>query len=277
MKDFSIETMQDTLMKTDLQTSSDSATVLNSIRVENLNVHIHDQHILKDINLALPQKSITCVIGPSGCGKSTFLKTLNRMHDETPEVKISGSVFVDEKDIYGSHVNVIDIRKKMGLLAQRPCPLPMSIFDNVAYGPRIHGLKRRKALNQTVIQYLQYVGLWDEVRGRIRTPATRLSIGQQQRLCLARGLAVEPEFILGDEATSALDPLSTKIIEELFLKLKEKYTIILVTHTLRQARRIADHIVFMYLGKIVEEGPTEEFFNNPKKQLTREYLSGAFS
>jgi phosphate transport system ATP-binding protein len=199
------------------------------------------------------------------------------MHDETPEVKISGSVFVDEKDIYGSHVNVIDIRKKMGLLAQRPCPLPMSIFDNVAYGPRIHGLKRRKALNQTVIQYLQYVGLWDEVRGRIRTPATRLSIGQQQRLCLARGLAVEPEFILGDEATSALDPLSTKIIEELFLKLKEKYTIILVTHTLRQARRIADHIVFMYLGKIVEEGPTEEFFNNPKKQLTREYLSGAFS
>jgi phosphate transport system ATP-binding protein len=278
MKDFSIETMQETLMNTPLQHPvSEPTPVQNSIRVEHLNVHIHGQHILKDINLALPQKSITCVIGPSGCGKSTFLKTLNRMHDETPEVSISGSVFVDERDIYGPHVNVIDIRKKMGLLAQRPCPLPMSIFDNVAYGPRIHGLKRRKALNQTVIQYLQYVGLWDEVRGRVRTPATRLSIGQQQRLCLARGLAVEPEFILGDEATSALDPISTKTIEELFLKLKEKYTIILVTHTLRQARRIADHIVFMYLGKIVEEGPTEEFFNNPKKQLTREYLSGAFS
>src|SRR4030066_13806 len=200
-----------------------------------------------------------------------------QLHDKTPEVKITGSVFVDGQDIYGQKVNVIDTRKKMGLLAQRPCPLPMSIFDNVAYGPRIHGLKKRKAINQTVIQYLQYVGLWDEVRGRVRSSASRLSVGQQQRLCLARGLAIEPEYILGDEATSALDPLSTKIIEELFVKLKEKYTVILVTHTLRQARRIADYIVFMYLGKIVESGPTEEFFNNPKKQLTREYLSGSFS
>ncbi|MFA5820188.1 MAG: phosphate ABC transporter ATP-binding protein [Bacteroidales bacterium] len=248
-----------------------------SIRIENLDVYIEDQHILKDINLTIPEKSITCIIGPSGCGKSTFLKTLNRMHDETPEVKISGRVYVDDENIYGQNVNVIDTRKKMGLLAQRPCPLPMSIFDNVAYGPRIHGIKRRKAINQTVIQYLQYVGLWDEVRGRIRSSASRLSIGQQQRLCLARGLAIEPEYILGDEATSALDPLSTKKIEELFIKLKEKYTVILVTHTLRQAKRIADHIVFMYLGKIIETGPTEEFFNNPKKQLTREYLSGSFS
>src|SRR4030042_990337 len=249
----------------------------HTIRIEDLNVYIEDQHILKDINLAIPEKSITCIIGPSGCGKSTFLKTLNRMHDETPEVKIRGSVFVDGEDIYGPKVNVIDTRKKMGLLAQRPCPLPMSIYENVAYGPRIHGLKKRKSLNQTVIQYLQYVGLWDEVKGRIRTPATRLSIGQQQRLCLARGLAVEPEFILGDEATSALDPISTKKIEEMFIKLKEKYTVILVTHTLRQARRIADYIVFMYLGKIIEVGSTVEFFNNPKKQLTREYLSGSFS
>jgi phosphate transport system ATP-binding protein len=247
------------------------------IRIENLNVYIEKQHILKDINLTVPEKSITCIIGPSGCGKSTFLKTLNRMHDETPEVKISGKVYVDEENIYGAGVNVIDTRKKMGLLAQRPCPLPMSIFDNVAYGPRIHGIRRRKAINQTVIQYLQYVGLWEEVRGRVRSSASRLSMGQQQRLCLARGLAIEPEFILGDEATSSLDPLSTKIIEELFLKLKEKYTVILVTHTLRQARRIADYIVFMYLGKIVEAAPTEEFFNNPKKQLTREYLSGSFS
>jgi phosphate transport system ATP-binding protein len=248
-----------------------------SIRVEHLNVHIEHNHILKDISLTIPEKKITCIIGPSGCGKSTFLKTLNRMHDETPEVKISGRVYVDGEDIYGPHVNVIDTRRKMGLLAQRPCPLPMSIFENVAYGPRIHGLTRRKALNQTVIQYLQYVGLWDEVRGRVRSPATRLSIGQQQRLCLARGLAIEPEYILGDEATSALDPISTKKIEELFVKLKEKYTVILVTHTLRQAKRIADHIVFMYLGKIIETGPTEEFFNNPKKQLTKEYLSGSFS
>jgi phosphate transport system ATP-binding protein len=248
-----------------------------SIRIENLDVFIEDQHILKDMNLTIPEKNITCIIGPSGCGKSTFLKTLNRMHDESPEVKISGKVFVDDENIYGPNVNVIDTRKKMGLLAQRPCPLPMSIFDNVAYGPRIHGIKKRKAVNQTVIQYLQYVGLWDEVRDRVRTSATRLSIGQQQRLCLARGLAIEPEYILGDEATSALDPLSTKKIEELFVKLKEKYTIILVTHTLRQARRIADHIIFMYLGKIIESGPTEEFFNNPKKQLTKDYLSGSFS
>jgi len=248
-----------------------------SIRVEKLNVHIQDQHILKDIDLTIPDKSITCIIGPSGCGKSTLLKTLNRMHDETPEVKVRGKVIVDNEDIYRVGVNVIDIRRKMGLLAQRPCPLPMSIYDNVAYGPRIHGLKKRKALHQTVIQYLQYVGLWDEVKGRIRTPASRLSIGQQQRLCLARGLAVEPEFILGDEATSALDPISTKKIEEMFLKLKEKYTLVLVTHTLRQARRIADYIVFMYLGKIVEAGKTEEFFSNPKKQLTKDYLSGSFS
>jgi phosphate transport system ATP-binding protein len=248
-----------------------------SIRIENLDVYIENQHILKDINLTIPEKSITCIIGPSGCGKSTFLKTLNRMHDETPEVKIRGKVYVDDENIYSPDVNVIDTRKKMGLLAQRPCPLPMSIFDNVAYGPRIHGIKRRKAINQTVIQYLQYVGLWDEVRERVRTSAIRLSIGQQQRLCLARGLAIEPEYILGDEATSALDPLSTKKIEELFVKLKEKYTIILVTHTLRQAKRIADHIIFMYLGKIIEAGPTEEFFNNPKKQLTRDYLSGSFS
>jgi phosphate transport system ATP-binding protein len=248
-----------------------------SMRIENLDVYIENQHILKDINLTIPEKSITCIIGPSGCGKTTLLKTLNRMHDETPGVKISGKVFVDDENIYGRDVNVIDTRKKMGLLAQRPCPLPMSIFDNVAYGPRIHGIRKRKAINQTVIQYLQYVGLWDEVRERIRSSANRLSIGQQQRLCLARGLAIEPEYILGDEATSSLDPLSTKIIEELFVKLKEKYTVILVTHTLRQARRIADHIIFMYLGKIIESGPTEEFFNNPKKQLTRDYLSGSFS
>jgi phosphate transport system ATP-binding protein len=249
----------------------------HTISVENLDVYIHNNHILKNINLTIPENSITCIIGPSGCGKSTFLKTLNRMHDETPEVKISGKLFVDGENIYGPKVNVIDTRKKMGLLAQRPCPLPMSIFENVAYGPRIHGLKRRKAINQTVIQYLQYVGLWDEVRGRIRTPATQLSIGQQQRLCLARGLAIEPEYILGDEATSALDPMSTKIIEELFVKLKEKYTVILVTHTLRQAKRIADYIVFMYMGEIIEAGTTDELFNHPKEQLTKDYLSGSFS
>lgn len=249
----------------------------HSIQIENLDVFIEKHHILKDINLSIPENSITCIIGPSGCGKSTLLKTLNRMHDETPEVKITGKVFVDDENIYSDGVSVIDIRKKMGLLAQRPCPLPMSVFDNVAFGPRIHGLRKRKTINQTVIQYLQYVGLWDEIKGRVRSSASGLSIGQQQRLCLARGLAIEPEYILGDEATSALDPISTRRIEELFIKLKEKYTVILVTHTLRQARRIADHIVFMYLGEIIESGPTEEFFSNPRNQLTRDYLSGSFS
>jgi phosphate transport system ATP-binding protein len=267
----------------DNSSSSNNGTLLrklpasHTISLENLNVYIQDNHILQDVNLTIPEKSITCIIGPSGCGKSTLLKTLNRMHDETPEVKITGKVYVDDENIYSPGINVIDIRKKMGLLAQRPCPLPMSIFDNVAYGPRIHGLKRRKAINQTVIQYLQYVGLWEEVRGRVRTSAAKLSIGQQQRLCLARGLAIEPEYILGDEATSALDPISTRKIEEMFIKLKDKYTIILVTHTLRQAKRISDHIVFMYMGKIIEAGPTEEFFNNPKEQLTKDYLSGSFS
>jgi phosphate transport system ATP-binding protein len=265
------------VMTTDRTTQLKKVMKNHTLRVENLDVYIEDQHILKDINLSIPEKSITCIIGPSGCGKSTFLKTLNRMHDETPEVRISGKVLVNDENIYDKYVNVIDTRKRMGLLAQRPCPLPMSIFDNVAYGPRIHGIRKRKAINQTVIKYLQYVGLWDEVRGRIRSSANRLSIGQQQRLCLARGLAIEPEYILGDEATSALDPLSTKIIEELFIKLKDKYTVILVTHTLRQAKRIADHIVFMYLGKIIETGSTEEFFGNPKHKLTRDYLSGSFS
>jgi phosphate transport system ATP-binding protein len=249
----------------------------HTINIENLNVFIDKAHILKDINLDIPEKSITCIIGPSGCGKSTLLKTLNRMHDETPEVKINGKVIVDGENIYSPGVNVIDTRKKMGLLAQRPCPLPMSIFDNVAYGPRIHGTKGRKAINQIVIQYLQYVGLWDEVKGRVRSTAAKLSVGQQQRLCLARGLAIEPEYILGDEATSALDPLSTRKIEELFVQLKEKYTVILVTHTLRQAKRIADYVVFMYMGEIIESGPTEEFFINPKQQLTKDYLSGSFS
>jgi len=165
----------------------------------------------------------------------------------------------------------------MGLLSQRPCPLPMSIYDNIAYGPKLHGVRGKKLLNQIVEYYLQAVGLWDEVADRLNTPAVSLSIGQQQRLCLARGLAVEPEIILGDEATSALDPVSSKKIEELFVQLKEFYSIVLVTHTLRQAKRIADHIIFMYMGEVIEAGPSAEIFNNPKQELTREYLSGNFS
>ncbi len=247
------------------------------IVVENLNLYIQNNHILKNINLSIPDKSITCIIGPSGCGKTTLLRTFNRLHDGSVDVKIEGKLFVDGEDIYAKDTEVTHIRKKMGLLAQRPCSLPMSIIDNVAYGPRIHGVRGRRKLYAIARHQLSAVGLWEEVKDRLKTPASKLSIGQQQRLCLARGLAVEPEIILGDEATSALDPISSKTIEELFLSIKNKYTIVLVTHTLRQARRIADYVAFMYLGELVEFGTADQVFNHPKHKLTKEYISGGFS
>lgn len=250
---------------------------VSHLSVKSLNVYIHGKLILKDINLSIPEKKITCIIGPSGCGKTTLLRSLNRLHDDSTEVKVDGQVFVGDEDIYAKNVEVTHIRKKMGLLAQRPTVLPMSIFDNVAYGPRLYGTRRRRKLYEIVKHQLQAVGLWEEVKDRLKSPAVRLSIGQQQRLCLARGLAVEPEFILGDEATSALDPLSTTKIEELFLTLKEKYSIVLVTHTLRQAKRISDYIAFMYMGELIEFGPVNEVFSHPKHKLTREYLNGSFS
>lgn len=244
---------------------------------KDLNVYIQDKHILRDINLAIPKNSITCIIGPSGCGKTTLLRTFNRMHDEADEIRVEGELYLNGKNIYAPGAQVINIRKKMGLLAQRPCPLPMSIYDNVAYGPRIHGLTGRKKIHRIVKHQLTSVGLWDEVKDRLKSPAVRLSIGQQQRLCLARGLAVEPEIILGDEATSALDPISTKKIEELFLEMKKDYTIVLVTHTLRQAKRIADYVAFMYMGTLVEFGTADQVFNNPQKPLTKEYVEGSIS
>jgi phosphate transport system ATP-binding protein len=247
------------------------------IVVENLNLYIRDNHILRDINMTIPDKSITCIIGPSGCGKTTLLRSFNRLHDDSVDVKITGKLYVDGEDIYAKNTEVTHIRKKMGLLAQRPCSLPMSIIDNVVYGPRIHGVRGRRKLYSIARHQLQAVGLWDEVKGRLKSPASRLSIGQQQRLCLARGLAVEPEIILGDEATSALDPISSKTIEELFLSIKDKYTIVLVTHTLRQAKRIADYVAFMYMGELIEFGTADQLFNHPKHQLTREYISGGFS
>jgi len=249
----------------------------SNLRVKNLNVKIQNNHILKNINIEIPDKKITCIIGPSGCGKSTLLKTFNRLIDNTEGVKIDGEIFIDGVNIFDKRTEITSIRKKMGLLSQRPCPLPMSIYDNIAYGCKIHGIHGKKRLNVIVEEQLKAVGLWEEVKNRLNTPATKLSIGQQQRLCLARGLAVEPEFILADEATSALDPISSKNIEELFVELKQEYAIVLVTHTLRQALRIADHVVFMYLGEIIEEGPADEVFSNPKQELTKKYLEGAFS
>jgi len=247
------------------------------LKVSDLNLTINKTHILKNVNLEIPDKKITCIIGPSGCGKSTLLKTFNRLIDDTEGVKYTGSIWVDELNIFDPKTEITEIRKKIGLLSQRPCPLPMSIYDNIAFGCKIHGEHNRKKLNKIVEEQLKAVGLWEEVKNRLNTPASKLSIGQQQRLCLARGLAVEPEFILADEATSALDPISSKLIEELFVELKQDYAIILVTHTLRQALRIADHVIFMYLGEVIEAGPADEVFNNPKQELTQKYLEGAFS
>ena len=249
----------------------------SNIVVEHLNVSIQENLILKDVSATIPDRKITCIIGPSGCGKSTLLKSLNRLLDYTEGVKVAGKVLVDGEELYAPGVEITHIRRKMGLLSQRPCPLPMSIYDKIAYGCRIHGIRNRKKLNMVVRHYLQAVGLWEEVKERLHTPAGRMSIGQQQRLCLARGLAVEPQFILADEATSALDPISSKTIEDLFLKLKEEYAIVLVTHTLRQALRIADYVIFMYMGEIIEAGSAEQIFKNPQKELTQKYLAGVFS
>lgn len=247
------------------------------ISIQNLNVHIGENHILKNINLDIPDKKVTSLIGPSGCGKTTLLKTMNRLLDRQTDVRVEGKVLVDGENIYDPKVEVTHIRKKMGLLSQRPFPLPMNIYDNIAYGQRIHGNNNKKELDAIVEKYLRGVNLWDEVKDRLKSPATRLSIGQQQRLCLARGLAIEPEIILGDEPTSALDPISTQAIEELFLQLKDKYTIVLVTHILRQARRVSDYIGFVYMGEIIEFGPTEEILLNPKEKLTKDYVKGFLS
>ncbi|MFI0491920.1 phosphate ABC transporter ATP-binding protein PstB [Flavobacterium sp.] len=247
------------------------------ISIQDLNVHIGENHILKNINIDFPDKKVTSLIGPSGCGKTTLLKTMNRLLDHQTDVRVDGKVLVDGENIYDPKVEVTHIRKKMGLLSQRPFPLPMNIYDNVAYGQRIHGNHNKKELDEIVEKYLRSVNLWDEVKDRLKSPATRLSIGQQQRLCLARGLAIEPEIILGDEPTSALDPISTQAIEELFLQLKDKYTIVLVTHILRQARRVSDYVGFVYMGEIIEFGPTEEVLLNPKEKLTKDYVKGFLS
>ncbi len=247
------------------------------IRVRNLNAYYGKAQVLKNINIEIPKKQVTVIMGPSGCGKSTLLKSLNRFLELTEGAKISGEVFVNDQDIYARDIDVTEVRKRVGLLAQRPSPLPMSIYDNVAYGMHIHRMKRsRKDYKAAVRYYLEIAGLWDEVQKRLHDPATSLSIGQQQRLCLARGLAVEPEIILGDEPTSALDPVSAQNIEARLLDLKKEYTTVIVTHTLRQAKRLADYVIYMYLGEVIEAGPAHEVFNNPQHERTRAYLEGQF-
>jgi len=244
------------------------------IKTRNLNAYYNDHQALKDINLDIPKQQITVIMGPSGCGKTTLLKSLNRFLELTDGTHISGEVLIDNENVYKREVDVTEVRKKAGLLAQRPYPLPMSIYDNVAYGMRIHGMQKGSNLEAAVRHYLEVAGLWDEVKDRLRSPATGLSIGQQQRLCLARGLAVEPEILLGDEPTSALDPISAQHIEGRLHDLKEKYTTVLVTHILRQAKRLADYVIFMYLGEVVESGPAHDVFGHPKEARTRAYLEG---
>lgn len=247
------------------------------ISIRGLNVRHGRLAILKDISLDIPDRRITVVVGPSGCGKTTLLKSLNRLLDPSEGLVVEGQILVDGEDIYGPDVEVTHIRRKMGLLSQKPQVLPMSIFDNVAFAPRIHGLREKKKLDRTVEHYLRLAGLWEEVKDRLATPASQLSVGQQQRLCLARGLAAEPGIILGDEPTSALDPQSSKHVEQRLIDLKSDYTVVVVTHILRQAKRIADYVVFLYLGEVVEHGPADRVFEGPRDPRTRAYLTGEIS
>jgi len=242
------------------------------LRIQNLNVYAGNTHILKNINLDIPRNKITVLLGASGCGKTTMLKCMNRLTDLYRELKVTGHVYIEMEDVFHPFTEISAIRQKMGLLSQRPYPLPMSIYKNVAYGLKIKGIRDKKLIDFYVERNLHEVGLWEEVKDRLNSPATSLSIGQQQRLCLARGLAVKPRIILADEPTSALDPISSKIIENLFRKLKEHYTIILVTHVLRQAMRIADHMVFMDDGEIIEQGSPDIIFQNPATPKLRDYL-----
>jgi phosphate transport system ATP-binding protein len=246
------------------------------IRVRDLNVQYGKHDALENITVDIPRQQITVILGPSGCGKTTLLKSLNRLLDLTDGVKVSGQIFIDGINIYAPAVDVTEIRKKAGLLSQRPYPLPMSIYDNVAYGRRIHNMKNGRDLDRAVQHSLEMAGLWSEVKDRLHAPAARLSAGQQQRLCLARGLAVEPEILLADEPTSALDPIAAQHIEKRLLDLKQEYTIVLVTHILRQAKRLADYVLFMYLGELVECGPAREMFEHPREARTRAYIAGEF-
>ncbi|MGB8954139.1 MAG: phosphate ABC transporter ATP-binding protein PstB [Tumebacillaceae bacterium] len=248
----------------------------DKIQVSNLNLFYGENQALHDIQLGMPEGSITAFIGPSGCGKSTLLRTLNRMNDLIPNVKITGDVRVDGANIYGADNDVVQLRKRVGMVFQRPNPFPMSIYDNIAYGPRIHGIKRKRDLDVIVERSLKQAALWDEVKDRLNKSAMGLSGGQQQRLCIARLLAVDPDVLLMDEPTSALDPISTLKVEELTQELKDKYTIIIVTHNMQQAARISDTTAFFLNGVMVEHGVTDKLFTNPGDKRTEDYITGRF-
>ena len=247
----------------------------NKFTIRNMNLYYGNFHALKDVNLDIHKNEITAFIGPSGCGKSTFLKSLNRMNDLVEGCKITGEILLDGEEIYGN-MDVNHLRKRVGMVFQSPNPFPMSIYDNIAYGPRTHGIRSKAKLDAIVEKSLKQAAIWDELKDRLKKSALGLSGGQQQRLCIARALAVEPEVILMDEPTSALDPISTSKIEDLVLELKEKYTIVMVTHNMQQATRVSDETAFFLLGELVVHGQTEQLFSMPKDKRTEDYITGRF-
>ena len=249
---------------------------MEKIKIENLDLFYGNFHALKKINLNIEPNEITAFIGPSGCGKSTLLKSLNRMNDMIEDCRITGKITLDGENIFDSHMDVNLLRKKVGMVFQKPNPFPMSIYDNIAYGPRTHGIKRKSELDEIVEQSLKNAAIWDEMKDNLKKSALTLSGGQQQRLCIARALAVAPDVLLMDEPTSALDPISTSKIEDCVMELKEKYTIIIVTHNMQQAVRISDKTVFFLLGEIIEAGNTEQIFSMPKNKKTEDYITGRF-
>ena len=249
---------------------------MSIISVKDMCLWYGDHQALKNVNIEIPEKSITAFIGPSGCGKSTFLKTLNRMNDLIPGVKITGDIRYEGTDIFSREVDVNNLRKEIGMVFQKPNPFPMSIYDNIAYGPRTHGITNKVELDEIVERALRDAAIWEEVKDRLKKNALGMSGGQQQRLCIARALAVHPKILLMDEPTSALDPISTSRIEELVMELKEKYTIVMVTHNMQQAVRVSDHTAFFLLGELVEFGKTDDIFSQPKDQRTEDYITGRF-
>jgi len=249
---------------------------MSIITVKDMCLWYGDHQALKNVNIEIPENSITAFIGPSGCGKSTFLKTLNRMNDLIPGVKITGDIRYEGTDIFSKEVDVNNLRKEIGMVFQKPNPFPMSIYDNIAYGPRTHGITNRVELEEIVERALRDAAIWDEVKDRLKKNALGMSGGQQQRLCIARALAVQPKVLLMDEPTSALDPISTSRIEELVMELKEKYTIVMVTHNMQQAVRVSDNTAFFLLGELVEFGKTDDIFSQPKDKRTEDYITGRF-